>query len=153
MRNTARVTAKGTRRWESGHPWIYRSDVTERPDVEAGVVLVRDGRNRPLGWALWSPKSEISLRFLDSDTDNELDAEWWRLMIEKSLRLRVGLETVTNAYRMVHGEADGLPSLVIDRYDRWAVAQIMSAGLEAHKDAIVQAVVEVARVDGVLARN
>src|SRR5688500_3628689 len=54
---------------------------------------------------------------------------------------------------MVHGEVDGLPSLVIDRYDRWAVVQIMSAGLEAHKDAIVQAVVEVARVDGVLARN
>ncbi len=153
MRNTARVTAKGVRRWESGHPWIYRSDVTERPEVAAGVVLVRDGRNRPLGWALWSPKSEISLRFLDSDTDNELDAGWWRLMIEKAMRLRLELETVTNAYRMVHGEADGLPSLVIDRYDRWAVVQIMSAGLEAQRDAIVQALVDVARVDGVLARN
>ncbi len=153
MRNTARVTAKGMRRWESGHPWIYRSDVTERPEVEAGVVLVRDGRNRPLGWALWSPKSEISLRFLDPDTDNELDAGWWRQMIDKALRVRVGLDTVTNAYRLVHGEADGLPSLVIDRYDRWAVVQIMSAGLGVYREVIVQALVEVARVDGVLARN
>ena len=73
MRNTARVTTKGLRRWESGHPWIYRSDVAERPEVEAGTVVVLDSRNRPLGWALWSPKSEISLRFIERDTDIAID--------------------------------------------------------------------------------
>jgi len=153
MRNTARVSAKGMRRWESGHPWIYRSDVTERPDADAGVVLVRDNRNRPRGWALWSPASEISLRFLDSDTDTEIGPEWWIDRIGKALRLRVGLETVTNAYRVVHGEADGLPALVVDRYDRWAVVQLMSAGLEAFRADIVRAILEVTRVDGILARN
>ena len=153
MQNTARVTTKGLRRWESGHPWIYRSDVAERPQTEAGVVLVRDSRNRPLGWALWSPKSEISLRFIESNTDLTLDADWWRTSIERAVSRRVGLDTATNAYRIVHGEADGIPSLVVDRYDRWAVVQLMSAGLEAFRTDIVEALVHVLRVDGILARN
>ena len=153
MRNTARITTKGLRRWESGHPWIYRSDVAERPDTEAGVVLVRDNRNRPLGWALWSPRSEISLRFIEANTALEIDGEWWRRKIEQAMSRRVGLGTVTNAYRVVHGEADGCPSLVVDRYDRWVVVQLMSAGLEAFRKESIDAVVHVTRADGVLARN
>ena len=153
MQNIARVTTKGLRRWESGHPWIYRSDVAERPRTDAGVVLVNDSRNRPLGWALWSPKSEISLRFIEADTDRSLDADWWRERIERAMSRRVGLDTVTNAYRVVHGEADGIPSLVVDKYDRWAVVQLMSAGLEAFRTEIIDAIVHVLRVDGILARN
>jgi 23S rRNA (cytosine1962-C5)-methyltransferase len=153
MVSTARVTTKGLRRWEAGHPWIYRSDVADRPAAEPGIVLVRDSRNRPLGWALWSPKSEISLRLLDTDTDVEIDAAWWHQRIADAASRRAGLETVTNAYRVVHGEADALPSLVVDRYDRWAVVQLMSAGLESFRTEIVDALVSVLRVDGILARN
>jgi 23S rRNA (cytosine1962-C5)-methyltransferase len=153
MLDTAKVTAKGIRRWESGHPWIYRSDVSERPDGEAGAVLVRDARNRPVGWALWSPRSEISLRLLDPDPNAVIDGGWWRERIAAAAARRVGLETVTNAHRVVHGEADGCPSLVCDRYDRWAVVQLMSAGLEAFRAQIVEAIVSVTRVDGILARN
>lgn len=153
MVNAARVTTKGLRRWESGHPWVYRSDVSERPAGGPGVVVVHDSRNRPLGWALWSPKSEISLRFIERDVDTLIDSAWWHKRIEESVKRRVGLETVTNAYRLVHGEADGLPSLVVDRYDRWAVVQLMSAGLEEFRTEIVDAIVRVAHVDGILARN
>ncbi len=153
MENTAKVTTKGLRRWEAGHPWIYRSDVSERPACDAGAVVVRDSRNRPLGWALWSPRSEISLRFIERDTDVAIDAEWWRNRVDAAMKRRAGLETVTNAYRVVHGEADGCPSLVVDKYDRWAVVQLMSAGLEAFRSEIIDAVVSVTRVDGVLARN
>jgi 23S rRNA (cytosine1962-C5)-methyltransferase len=153
MHDTAKVTAKGVRRWEAGHPWIYRSDVAERPACDAGAVLVRDKRNRPLGWALWSPKSEISLRLLDSDPGAVIDAQWWHDGIAIAAFRRFGLETVTNAFRVVHGEADGCPSLICDRYDRWAVVQLMSAGLEAFRVPIVKAIVSVLGVDGVLARN
>jgi 23S rRNA (cytosine1962-C5)-methyltransferase len=153
MRNAARVTAKGFRRWESGHPWIYRSDVSERPERDAGAVLVYDNRNRALGWALWSPRSEISLRLLDPDPEAVIDAKWWHDRIAVAAARRVSLETVTNAHRVVHGEADGCPSLICDRYDRWAVVQLMSAGLEAFRSEIVEAIVSVTRVDGVLARN
>jgi 23S rRNA (cytosine1962-C5)-methyltransferase len=124
-----------------------------RPETPAGVVLVQDSRNRPLGWALWSPRSEISLRFIEEDTDIEIDAEWWQNRIQRAASRRVSLETVTNAYRVVHGEADGCPSLVVDRYDRFAVIQLMSAGVESFRREIVDAVVHVLRVDGVLARN
>jgi 23S rRNA (cytosine1962-C5)-methyltransferase len=116
-------------------------------------VVVRDSRNRPLGQALWSPKSEISLRFIERDVDRPLDTEWWRSRIAAAASRRASLETVTNAWRVVHGEGDGIPSLIVDRYDRWAVVQLMSAGLETFREEIVDAVVHELRVDGVLARN
>jgi 23S rRNA (cytosine1962-C5)-methyltransferase len=78
---------------------------------------------------------------------------WWHDRIAAAASRRVSLETVTNAYRVVHGEADGLPSLICDRYDRWAVVQLMSAGLEMFRTEIVEAIVSVTHVDGVLARN
>ena len=106
-------------------------------------MLVRDHRNRPAGWALWSPRSEISLRLLDPDPDTVIDAAWWRKKIAAAAGRRTSLETITNAYRVVHGEADGCPSLICDRYDRWAVVQLMSAGLEAFRKEILEAIVEV----------
>src|SRR5512141_538267 len=109
MSDIAVVTVKGMRRWESGHPWIYRSDVSERPARAAGVGQVRDVRKRPLGWALWSPKSEISLRLLDSDPGATIDEAWWQTRIQDAFARRVGLDSVTNAYRIVHGEGDALP--------------------------------------------
>jgi 23S rRNA (cytosine1962-C5)-methyltransferase len=151
--DSAKVTAKGARRWESGHPWIYRSDVSERPSCEAGEVMVRDHRNKPIGRALWSPRSEISLRLLDPDADASIDADWWRARIEAAVARRAGIDAVTNACRMIHGEGDALPSLICDMYDRWAVVQLMSAGLEAFRAEIVDAIVSSLRVDGVLARN
>lgn len=149
----ATVTVKGMRRLKAGHPWVYRSDITERPDGVAGVVPVRDNRHRALGWALWSPKSEISLRLLDADPDARIGIEWWRGRIAASATRRVGLGAVTNAHRVVHGEGDGLPSLIVDRYDRWAVVQLMSAGLEACRAEILEAILDVTRVDGIIARN
>ena len=86
MASDAIVTNKGARRWAAGHPWIFRSDVTARPDAPAGAVRVRDGRGAPLGWALWSPASEISLRLLDRDPDAVVDDAWWHGRIAHALR-------------------------------------------------------------------
>src|SRR5690242_12338671 len=122
------VTAKGARRWAAGHPWIYRSDLLSDPDTEAGIVRVMDQRGKPLGVALWSPRSEISLRQLDGDADARIDGEWWRRSLARSIDRRSPLSATTNAYRLVHGEGDLIPSLIVDRYDRWIVVQLMSAG-------------------------
>jgi 23S rRNA (cytosine1962-C5)-methyltransferase len=149
----ATVSAKGARRWQLGHPWIYRSDVIHRPDADAGVVHVHDQRGKPLGVALWSPRSEISLRQLDRNIDATIDGRWWRDRIARALRRRVGLERETNAFRLVHGEGDGLPSLIVDRYDRWLVVQLMSAGLEQFRAEIVAALQELVAPEGILARN
>jgi 23S rRNA (cytosine1962-C5)-methyltransferase len=149
----ATVSAKGADRWTHGHPWIYRSDVTRPPDTDAGVVLVADRSRRPLGWALWSPRSEISLRLLDPHPDATIDAAWWHARIAAAIRRRAPLAAVANAYRLIHAEGDGLPSLICDRYDRWLVVQLMSAGLERHRDDIVAALLELTGAAGILARN
>lgn len=149
----ARINAKGARRWAGGHVWVYRTDVIERPLVDAGAVLVHDHRGKPLGWALWSPKSEISLRLLDSDPDAVIDQAWWDARLAAAIARRVPLEDHTNALRLVHGEADGCPSLVCDRYDDCLVVQFMSAGLEAFRQEIVASLTALVEPAGILARN
>jgi len=153
MSEIARVNVKGARRWASGHPWIYRTDVTERPSVQAGAVRVEDNRQRPLGWALWSPQSEISLRLIDPDPEARIDGEWWHRRIAAAAARRESIAADTNAFRLTHGEGDSLPSLVCDRYDRWLVVQLMSAGLERFRGEIVSALREIVRPAGILARN
>ena len=147
------VAFRGARRWLEGHPWIFRSDVSVRPALDAGVVAVTESSGRPLGWALWSPGSEISLRLLDRDPRARIDAGWWRARISTAVARRVTLAGQANAYRLVHGEGDGIPSLVCDRYDRWLVVQLMSAGVERFRTEIVEALLEATAAEGILARN
>lgn len=150
---SAIVSQRGGTRWSQGHPWIYRSDVAERPEAPAGAVRVHDTRGKPLGTALWSPASEISLRLLDRDPAARIDAEWWHRALARVVARREPLAAETNACRLVHGEGDGLPSLVVDRYDRWLVVQLMSAGLEAFRAEIVAALQSLTGAAGILARN
>jgi 23S rRNA (cytosine1962-C5)-methyltransferase len=146
---SVRVTPRGAERWVRGHPWIYRSEVLDGPDVP-GLVQVRDPRGRFIGQALYSPGSEIRLRLLER-TDRAIDAGWWAEQLRASAGRRTGIDAT--AYRLVHGEGDGLPSLIADRYDRWIVVQILSAGLETMGETIVSALVEVLEPEGILLRN
>ncbi|HET9707352.1 MAG TPA: hypothetical protein VFP39_03515, partial [Gemmatimonadales bacterium] len=107
------VSAKGAARWASGHPWIYKTDVLVSPRRGPGIVAVHDRRGAPLGQALFSPRSEIRLRFLTAQ-QQPIDAAWWRFRIAACAARREGI--TASAYRVVHAEGDGLPSLVVDRY-------------------------------------
>jgi 23S rRNA (cytosine1962-C5)-methyltransferase len=151
--DTATVSGRGAQRWARGHPWIFRSDVTRPPKAPAGAVRVRDDRGRWHGTALWSPTSEISLRMVDARADVVLDSGWWEARIGQALARRKDLLNETTACRLVHGEGDNVPSLVCDRYDRWLVVQLLSAGLEAFRDVIVDVLQRSTRADGILARN
>jgi 23S rRNA (cytosine1962-C5)-methyltransferase len=147
------ISARGARRWAGGHPWIFKSDVVTPPKVGAGAVEVRDQRGAALGTALWSPASEISLRFVSRGAET-LNAAWWHARLSQAIARRDGiLGAETNACRLVHGEGDGLPSLVVDRFDRWLVVQLLSAGLEAFRAEIVGALTQLVRPEGILARN
>ena len=150
MSRPLRVTARGAERWVRGHPWIYRSDVTDPGDLAAGVVPVQDPRGRFIGQALYSPASEIRLRLLERH-DRPIDGAWWRERLAASAARRTAIDAT--AYRLVHGEGDGLPSLVVDRYDRWLVVQLLSAGLETVREPIVDALDELFRPEGILLRN
>ncbi|MGQ0561133.1 MAG: class I SAM-dependent rRNA methyltransferase [Gemmatimonadota bacterium] len=151
-RAIARVSRRGALRWLHGHPWIYRSDVIGPPNAPAGAVSVMDDRGRSIGTALWSPTSQISLRMLTSD-DRAIDASFWRERIASAVEYREALAIDGNAYRVIHGEADGLPSLVVDRYGDHLVAQFLSAGLEHFRAEIVAALLERCQPKGLLARN
>jgi 23S rRNA (cytosine1962-C5)-methyltransferase len=144
-----RVTPRGAERWIRGHPWIYRSEVLSGPDTP-GLVQVEDSRGRFIGQALYSPRSEIRLRLLER-TSRPVDGGWWRERLVECAARRRNLDAT--AYRLVHGEGDALPSLVVDRYDRWLVVEILTAGLETLREAIVGALLEVFRPEGLLLRN
>ena len=143
------VTRRGADRWVRGHPWIYASDVSSAPDTP-GLTRVEDPRGKFIGQALCSPRSEIRLRLLER-SDRRVDTDWWIERLGRALARRGSIDAT--AYRVVHGEGDGLPSLVADRYDRWVVAQLLSAGLETMRGAIVEALVQVLAPAGVLLRN
>ena len=145
----ARVTARGAERWTRGHPWIYRSDVAAAPEA-AGLVSVYDPRDKFVGQALFSPRSEIQLRLLER-TERTIDVTWWREKLVSCLARRAAIDA--SAYRVVHAEGDGLPSLIVDRYDRWVVAQLLSAGLETRRDDLFAAIVEVLQPEGILLRH
>ena len=153
MSESATVSARGAERWARGHPWIFRSDVRRPPDAPAGAVRVRDERGRWHGVALWSPVSEISLRLLDRAPDVTIGPAWWRTRLQAAIARRDPIRGESTAYRLVHGEGDGLPSLVCDRYDRWLVVQLLSAGLETFREEIVDALAGLTGAEGILARN
>jgi 23S rRNA (cytosine1962-C5)-methyltransferase len=147
--SVVQVTPRGAERWVRGHPWIYRSEVLEGP-ATPGIVQVHDSRGKFIGQALHSPKSEIRLRLLER-ADRVVDESWWIERLTTCSAARGDIDAT--AYRLVHAEGDALPSLVVDRYDRWLVVQILSAGLETVREAIANALVAVFQPEGILLRN
>jgi 23S rRNA (cytosine1962-C5)-methyltransferase len=148
-----RVNRRGAARWrQGGHPWIYRSDVVRPAQAGAGAVRVVDEVGKLVGTALWSGGSQIALRMLGRG-EIAPDAEFWHGRVAASAAYRSALGPDASAYRLVHGEADGLPSLVVDVYGEHLVVQLLSAGVEQYRAEILAALVEVMKPAGVLARN
>jgi 23S rRNA (cytosine1962-C5)-methyltransferase len=153
MKQTIIITQRGWERARSGHLWIYRSDVRDTNGIAGGeVVSVKDERGRLIGQALYSDRSEISLRLL-SLGDEEIDREWWRGRLRAAAQRREGISPSANAYRLVYSEGDLLPSLIIDVYDRVMVLQTLSQGTDALKDMLVELLVEEFEPVAIIERN
>jgi len=90
---------------------------------------------------------------VERDVSASINREWWRARLSAAIERRTPLQGEATAYRLVHGEGDGCPSLICDRYDRWLVVQFMSAGLEAFRADIVASLGELLSPEGILARN
>jgi len=146
------VNAKGEDRIRGGHPWIYRSDVMDVSAERGAVTEVRGPRHRMLGHALFSPESQITLRMLTRD-DRPIDMAFWRARLETAIRFRDTLDIDATAFRLIHGEADLLPSLIVDRYGDYLVVQALSHGMDQMMPAIVTLLVELTGAKGILARN
>ncbi len=147
------LTAKGENRLRRGHPWVYRSDVADVRGVEPGVVVeVYGPRQRMLGHALFSDQSQITIRMISRD-ESPIDESFWRARLERAIRFRDSLQINATAYRLVHGEADLLPSLIVDRYDDYLVMQTLSQGMDRLSTTLTSLLVELTGAKGVLARN
>jgi 23S rRNA (cytosine1962-C5)-methyltransferase len=150
--STATVAPRGEDRIRSGHPWIYRSDVANVSAEPGAVVEVFGPRKRSLGHALYSAKSQITLRMISSEP-GDIDATFWRDRLEAAIRFRETLAIDATAYRLVHGEADLLPSLIVDRYADYLVVQTLSQGMDSLLPILVSSLMELTGAKGILARN
>lgn len=147
------IARRGARRWAAGHPWIYRSDVAVGEEPGSGdIVLVHDPDGRALGWAFWSSQSQISLRRLTGD-EQPVDAGLFATRIDAAATLREQLYPGETLYRAVHGEADGLPGLVVDRYGDWLSVQFLVPGTERLRDQFVAQLVERFGCRGIVNRS
>jgi 23S rRNA (cytosine1962-C5)-methyltransferase len=139
------------------HPWLFSGAVEKvngKPAI-GDTVHVVDGSGKTLASAAYSPKSQIRARVWTFDPAEEVDADFFRNRIQKSLALREALPAAkhANALRLVHGESDGLPGLVVDRYADVLVAQFLAAGVERWRDPILDLLVEISGCEAIFERS
>jgi len=143
------------RHLRAGHPWVFRKAVEKAPSrLPPGAIVdvTEDGRFVARGY--YDPHSAISVRILTREPAEAIDAAFWRRRVARAVALRRELVHGTSGWRIVHGEADGLPGVVADRYDRFAVLKLYSAGLTPHRAEIVDALrTEVEGLAGVFGRD
>jgi 23S rRNA (cytosine1962-C5)-methyltransferase len=149
---TVILSPRGEARLRQGHPWIYRADIADASAEAGEVVEVLGPRQRFLGRALYSDRSQITLRMLTRD-DEEVDESFWKRRIEAAIAYRRQLVIDATAFRVVHGEADLLPSLIVDRYADILVVQALSQGMDRALPALVPLLMDATGATGVLARN
>ena len=139
------------------HPWIF-SGAIERLAGKPGpgdTVEIRDAAEKPLALAAYSPKSQIRARVWSFEPAASVDAAFFRGRIERAVAIRDGLAASrhTNAMRLVHGESDGLPGLVVDRYADVLVAQFLAAGVERWREPILDALAELPGCEAIYERS
>jgi 23S rRNA (cytosine1962-C5)-methyltransferase len=139
------------------HPWIF-SGAVERvagKPAPGDSLEVRDAAGKPLAVAAFSPKSQIRARVWSFDPAAEVDASFFRDRVARALALRAGLESArhSNAQRLVNGESDGLPGLVVDRYADVLVAQFLSAGVERWREPLLDCLMELTGCEALYERS
>ena len=147
------ITRRGAERLQKGHLWIYRSDVSKAPGAKAGdAVAVVDGRRRFLAKAFWSERSQIALRVVTRD-EEAIDDAFLAGRLASARALRELALPGQEAWRMVHGEADLLPGLVVDRYGDVFVLQTLVPATERRKEALADLLVSAHGAAAVVERN
>jgi 23S rRNA (cytosine1962-C5)-methyltransferase len=146
------ISSRGSERLRAGHPWVYKSDVRSAQAEAGAVVRVTDERGRFHGRALYSDKSQIAIRLL-THQNVPLDRGFFAERLRRAAAFRRTVVENTEAYRLVYGEADQLPSVVVDRYGDYFVLQTLSQGSEKQKTLLVELLVELFSPKGILERN
>ena len=145
---TVTVSERGRRRLRNKHPWVFSNEITAKPDVPAGTpVEVRDERGHFIGSGYYNPHTLIAVRILSHHGPFDLSA---RIAAAVDFRRRLYGDA---SCRLVYGESDGLPGLIVDRYGDTLVVQILTAGMEQRRDEVIGLLTEHARPSRILLRN
>ena len=142
----------------AGHPWLFSGAFaaghSDRGDVPAGAVVdVLASQGEWLARGHLNPHNSLAFRLLTRDPQELIDEDFYVRRIDRALKLRRLLTGQANAYRLVNAEADFLPGLIVDSYDRWLVAQFHTAGVDRQRREIVDALWRVMEPDGILIRD
>jgi len=139
---TVKISTRGAKRIRLGHLWVYRSDIRNTDEAEAGAIVrvVDDARNF-VGQAFYSDRSQIALRFLTT-RDEVIDREWWRDRLQACAERRASIANQTNAYRLVYSEGDLMSSLIVDVYDGHYVLQTLSQGTDRIQNQLLELLVD-----------
>jgi len=129
------------RHLRAGHPWVFKKALAGAPrGLPAGTVVDVEEQGRFVARGYYDPHSAISVRILTREPAEAIDAAFWQRRLLRAAAMRAELVRGTTGYRLVHGEADGLPGVVVDRYADFAVLKLYSAGLTPWRGEIVEAV-------------
>ena len=147
------ISNRGAKRIRKGHLWVYRSDVREPVEAEAGsITRVVDETGNLVGQAFYSGASQIALRFLTT-RDETIDRAWWLSRLHICAERRTQIASETNAYRLVYSEGDLLPSLIVDVYDGHYVLQTLSQGSDRVQSEIVEVLAAEFQPRSIVERN
>jgi 23S rRNA (cytosine1962-C5)-methyltransferase len=136
---TIRLRAGKERSLSRHHPWIFESAIAKGGGDSGETVRVDSAEGQFLGWAAFSPASKIRARVWSFDETQRIDASFFIAACALSIRARARFDIKSDGLRLIHGESDGLPGLIVDRYGDTLVAQFTSAGVEKWKDVIADA--------------
>jgi 23S rRNA (cytosine1962-C5)-methyltransferase len=137
------------------HPWIFSGAVEKESGKAGDTVEVRDASGKVIAQAAYSPKSQIRARVWTFDSKESVDQSFFHSRVRKAIELREKLPSArhTNALRLVNGESDGLPGLIVDRYADVLVAQFLAAGVERWRDPILDALSELSGCEAIFERS
>ena len=153
MRPSVILKPNAGRKLRNFYPWAFHDDIADvQGDPEPGaIVLVRDSSGAMIGQAFYNPGASIPIRML-TRSEERLDAGWFRRRLMDAAARRREVRG-TNAVRLVHGEADNLPGLIVDRYGEVLVVQIRNIGMERWRESIVEALRELFAPRGIYERS
>ena len=139
------------------HPWVFSGSVsrTEGNPSNGDVVDVWNSRARFVGRGIYNPKSQIQVRLLTWNPNDAIDENFWRRRLRRAVAGRQALIAAqdTDAYRLVHAEADGIPGLIVDQYGPWLVVQFLSMAVERHRSTIINTLVDLIGPQGIYERS
>ncbi len=136
---TIRLKEGKERSLQRRHPWVFESAVAKGSADPGETVRVESHAGQFLAWAAFSPSSRIRARVWSFDEHQRIDAGWIAHLIQQAISARSWFDIQSNGMRLVHGESDGLPGLIVDRYHDTLVAQFTSCGSERFKSVIADA--------------